>query len=160
MRITSLTGALLIVALTIPAAGRAADAPKKESNSGTGKAAGGILTKDQLRACRTQHERRLQQDDALSKEKATLAATQDEIARSGEALKAKLTTLDRSDAEAVAAYNDQTQARDRQIDDFEARANAFNAGVKAADAERDTYRQACANRRFLEEDETAIRKGK
>lgn len=160
MRIPGLTRALLIAALALPAVGHAADAPKKEGSPGTGKSAGAILTRDQLRACRTQQERAVQRDDALANEKAALAATQGEIVRSGEALKTKLATLDRSDAEAVAAYNDQTQARDRQIDDFETRANAFNARVKEADAEREVHRQACANRRFLEEDEAAIKKGK
>ncbi len=159
MRITALTRALLIAALALPAVGHAADAPKKEGNPGTGNSAA-ILTRDQLRACRTQQERVVQRDDALANEKATLAATQGEIVRSGEVLKTKLSTLDRTDAEAVAAYNDQTQARDRQIDDFETRANAFNGSVKAADAEREVHRQACANRRFLEEDEAAIKKGK
>ena len=101
-----------------------------------------------------------QQEEDLTREQAALATTKGEIGRSGDALKAGLETLDRTNAEAVAAYNDQAQARDKQIDDYQARVTAFNTRVDAAKTERDAFSKACENRRFFEEDEIAIKKGK
>jgi hypothetical protein len=57
-------------------------------------------------------------------------------------------------------YNEKTTARDRQIDDFQARADAFNNLVVANKAEIDAYAGSCENRRYFEEDEIAIKKGK
>ena len=157
MRTHSLTTALLGACLLTMNAW-AADSPKKEGAFAKG--GGPLLSREQLRNCLSQKTRLSQQEDELAKEQAALGATKDEIGRSGEALKAKLEALDRTSAEAVAAYNDQAQARDAQIDAYQARVNAFNARVEASKPERDSYAKACDNRRFLEDDEIAIRKGK
>jgi hypothetical protein len=37
---------------------------------------------------------------------------------------------------------------------------AFNARVEANNGDREAYAKACENRRFFEEDEIAIKKGK
>ena len=63
-------------------------------------------------------------------------------------------------AEAVAAYNEQTEARDKQIDDYQARVTAFNARVESNKTDRDAYAKGCENRRFFEDDEIAIKKSK
>jgi len=60
----------------------------------------------------------------------------------------------------VAAYNEQAQARDTQIDDYQARVTTFNARVEARQAERDAFAKNCNNRRYFEEDEIAIKKGR
>ena len=138
--------------------GQAADKPS--GSFGSGKAGGAYLTRDQLRACLAQQGRVAQQDGELQKEQAALAGSKAEIARSGDALKDKLDTLDRTSAEAVAAYNDQAQARDKQIDDYQARVGAFNIRVDALKAEREAFGKGCENRRYFEEDEIAIKKGK
>jgi hypothetical protein len=158
MRHHSLVAALVVLGTLGIAAAQTADKPKKEGSFGQG--GGAILTKEQLRSCINQKARDAQRDRDLTKEQAALAAAKDEIGRGGDALKSGLETLDRSDAEAVAAYNHRAQERDQQIDDYEARASAFNASVEAAKGEREAFSKACDNRRFLEEDEIAIRKGK
>ena len=156
MRILTLTAAALtLLASTLALA---AEPAKKEGSFGKG--GGPLLTKEQLRNCMSQKVRVGQQDDDLGKEQSALMTLKDAIARDGDALKAKLETVDRTNAEAVAAYNDQAQARDKQIDDYQARVTAFNARVDAAKTERESFAKACENRRFFEDDEIAIRKGK
>ena len=153
--------ALPIALLVIAGAAFAADAPgKKEGRFGGGKGSGAYLTKEQLRACLARRGKTKEQDADLVKEKAAIALQKDEIARVGEALKARLEGVDRSNAEAVAAYNDAAQARDQQIDAYQARVTAFNTRIDANQTERDAFAQACSNRRYFEEDELAIRKGK
>jgi hypothetical protein len=150
--------AVLTACLLAAGAAHAADKTKKEGSFGKG--GGAMLTKEQLRACMNQKARLAQQDDELAKEQSALAAAKGEVTRSGEALKAQLDTLDRTNAEAVAGYNDQAQARDKQIDDYQARVSAFNARVDAGRAEREAFGKGCDNRRYLEDDEIAIKKGK
>ena len=151
---------VLLVLLVLPiTAGHAADKPK-EASFGKGKASGAFLTREQLRACIAQQTRLAQQDAELQKEQAALAATKAEIASSGDALKLELAALDRTSADAVTAYNERAAARDKSIDDYEARVPGFNERVEAARVEREAFGKGCDNRRYFEDDEIAIRKGK
>ena len=149
----------LVIPATILLATSSWAADKKEASFGKG-GTGAYLTRDQLRTCLAHQDRVRQQNDDAVKEQAALTAMKADIARSGDELKAKLDTLDRTDLDAVTAYNDRASARDKQIDDFQARADAFNARVEANKAERDAFGKACDNRRYFEEDEIAIRKEK
>jgi hypothetical protein len=159
MRTSSFTAvALLTLTMLMAGPAWAADKPKKQSTLGDG--SGAMLTRDQLRACMTQKARVAQQDDEMAKEQAALEAGQAELMRGGESLKAKLESLDRTKPDDVAAYNEQTQARDHAIDEFQARVSAFNARVKTAQSDRDAYIKSCGNRRYFDEDEAAIKQGK
>ena len=151
--------AALLGAVLIASGAHAADPPKKKEGA-FGKGGGAFLSKEQLRSCLNQKERIAQSDDELLKERAALGGVKDELARGGEALKAKLEAVDRTNAEAVAAYNDDAKARDEQIDAYQKRVEAFNQRVEAAKPEREAYSKACDNRRFFEDDEIAIKKGK
>jgi chromosome segregation ATPase len=153
-----LATSLLTLSLLATGAVFAADKPKKEGAFGKG--GGPMLTKEQLRSCMAQKDKVSQLDDELTREQTALTATKDQLKGSGETLKAGLETLDRSNAEAVAAYNEQAQARDKQIDDYQARVSAFNTRVESNKTDRDAYAKSCENRRFFEEDEIAIKKGK
>ena len=57
-------------------------------------------------------------------------------------------------------YNDASQARDKQIDDYQARVTAFNTQVEANKTDHDAYAKGCENRRFFEEDEISLKKSK
>lgn len=149
---------LLILMLTVTA-GHAADKPK-EASFGKGKASGAFLTREQLRACIAQQTRLAQQDAELQQDQAALAAAKAELASSGAALKPELEALDRTSADAVNAYNERATARDKRIDDYEARVPRFNERVEAARVEREAFGKGCDNRRYFEDDEIAIRKGK
>ena len=151
---------LLTLILLTAGTGHAADKPKKQGAFGTGKAVGAYLTRDQLRACLAQHAQTMRRDAALQQEQAALTNAKAEIARSGDVLKLQLEVVDRTQADAVAAYNEQAKARDQQIDDYQARVTAFNTRVDARQTERDAYTKGCDNRRYFEEDEIAIKKGK
>ena len=154
----TLTSALLTLSLLAAPAAFAADKPKKEGAFGKG--GGAFLTRDQLRVCLNLKARSAPQDEALAKEQAALVALKDEIGRGGDALKARLETLDRTSAEAVNGYNEASQARDKQIDDYQARVTAFNTQVEANKADHDAYAKGCENRRFFEEDEISLKKNK
>ena len=153
---------LLILALAVlaPLAAGAADKPKKEGSFGATKANGGYLTKEQLRNCLAQQTRSSEHDEGLQQARDTLATTKGEITRDGEALKARLETLDRSSAEAVSDYNEQARARDQQVDELQARIGAFNERVEAAKSQREAFAKECSHRRFFEEDEIAIKQGR
>ena len=154
----TITTALLTLGLLAASTAFAADKPKKEGAFGKG--GGAFLTRDQLRVCLSLKARSAPQDDALTKEQAALAAIKDEIGRSGDVLKARLEALDRTNAEAVGAYNDAAQARDKQIDDYQARVTAFNAQVEANKPDHEAYAKGCENRRFFEDDEISLKKSK
>ena len=119
-----------------------------------------ILTPAQLRDCLAQQQKMKQQDAEADGQKQALATEKAEIARLGEALAAQLAALDRTDAAAVNAYNERAQARDTRIDAYEASIERYNARATALNADHDAFAKSCNNRRFLEDDETAIKKGK
>ena len=135
-------------------------AVKKEGSFGKAKAAGAYLTRDQLRTCLTRQDKLKTDDAELKNDEGAMSARKAEIVRSGDELKGKLDGIDRTNAEAVAAYNDAVQARDKQIEDFQTRATAFNAHVEANVAAHADFGQSCGNRRYFDEDEIAIKKGK
>ena len=139
----------------------AADKPtKKEATFGTGKPSGAYLTRDQLRACFDRKDKVAADDAELLAEQNTITSQKTELARIGDELKATLDTIDRTSADAVAGYNDAVQARDRQIDAYQARVTAFNTRVEASQQSHEGFKQGCSNRRYFEEDEVAIKKGK
>jgi hypothetical protein len=167
---TSLTPALkgrvflpaisIALSLLIGSNAFAADKPKKEGSFGGGKSSGAFLTKDQLRACFAQQDRMKEQGTDLAKEQAEIAAMKADINKTGDALKAQLDTVDRTNTEAVAAYNDQAQARDKQIDTYQTRVTAFNERVQSASTDRESFTKDCESKRYFEEDEIAIKKPK
>jgi hypothetical protein len=159
-RYRALIPTLLLTSTLLAAAGsHAAEPPKKEGAFGSGKAGGAYLTRNELRVCLARQTRVAQQDGEMQKEQSTLAATKAEIARSGEQLKERLDALDRTSIDAVTAYNEAAEARDKQIDAFQTRVNVFNTQVEALKAEREAFGKGCDNRRYFEEDEIAIKKG-
>lgn len=155
----TLTRTVIALVLLAACAAQAADKPR-EAAFGKGKGSGAFLNREQLRACLSQQARMTQQDADLLKEQAALADVKTVIAQLGDALKAQLGALDRTSAEAVAAYNGEAQARDKMIDDYEARVTQYNSRVEAGKAEREAFAKSCDNRRYFEDDETAIKKGR
>ena len=141
--------------MALPAA--AADAPKKTT---AGKGSGPYLTKSELRACLDQQDKAKHDDADLQKEQTDLAATKDRVEREGDILKQQLATIDRTKAEAVSAYNEAAKVRDAEVDTYQTRVAAFNQRIDTMKAQRAATAKNCANRRYFEEDEAAIRKGK
>lgn len=149
----------LAPAQSTPAKPAAAAKPAPRTGSfGSGK--GPLLSRAELRECFAQQDRIKSNNEAAAKEREGLEKEKTEIVEQGKVLKESLTTLDRTSAEAVQQYNAAVQARDQRIDAFEARMPQFNAKVEALQKDRDDFERQCGNRRYDEEDEIAIRKGR
>ena len=153
-----LSSALCVAALTAPLIATAQKV--KESSFGKSKAGGPLLTRAQLRDCLAQKESLRVQGEQTLAPQAEFERDKAEIQRLGSVLKEELAVLDRSNAEAVEQYNAKAVARDKSIDDLEARAPAHNLRVQNLNAAREAFARACENRRFDETDEIAIKKEK
>lgn len=163
----SLLSAVGVLVLALGAAGPswAADPPKPQKpaarpvpKSGPGKPIEPVLSREELKECMDRQARLRENTAQASQAQGELEREKAEIQRDGEALKADLGTLDRSDAAAVEAYNARASARDRRIDAFEPRVNEFNTRVQALADERAAFTRLCENRRFDEKDEKALQK--
>jgi hypothetical protein len=160
MRIFPLSAICLLAALLAAAPAWAAEPKPKEAGFGKAKSGDPMLSKAQLRDCLAQQAKVKTQDDEMESKKAALAAEQAELGRLGESLAGQLAALDRTSAEAVSAYNEQAQARDKRIDAHGANVDQYNARAAALNTEREAFAKTCNNRRYLEDDETALKKGR
>lgn len=150
---------LLACALLVAGAAHSADKPK-ETTFGKGKASGPVLTRDQLRQCLTQQAQVKNEEAELVRLQNGLNTDKAAIVRSGEVLSEQGAALDRTKAELVSAYNEQVLARDKLIDDLQARGMQFNERAGAARVQREAFAKACEGRSYNESDEIAIQKGK
>ncbi len=153
------TSNLLRAAAAIVALGAGAAAAQTAVPKGS-KPTGPLLTRAELRVCFTQRDQLRDRAEVLARERAELDQERSGLVALGDALKARLETLDRSDPMAVERYNADAMERDRRIDAFEARMPAFNARVEALASERDERARRCDNRHYDELDEIAIRRGR
>jgi len=159
LTLSRLARALLGAALFITIAGHAADKPK-EATFGGGKGGGAFLTRNQLRDCMAQQAKVKQTQAEMMAMQDKLNADKAEIGKAGETLKSDLEALDRTNPDAVNAYNERAVARDKKIDEYQQQVDQFNGRVDGVRAEREAFSKACENRRYFEDDEAAIRKGK
>ena len=123
------------------------------------KAGGKLLTKDELRACITLQDGQAKERTQLEERRATLERDKAALESSGGALAAELAATDRSNVEAVAAYNAKAIERDRQVDEWNGRNAALVRDAQGWQGRQDDWTQRCANRRYREDDEKAIRAG-
>ena len=145
-------------ALIAPA--HAADPPRQGSFGVKSKAGGPLLTRAELRECMARDERVRAQADDTVKLQAQMDTEKADVTRLGATLKEQLDALDRTNAEAVNAYNEQAQSFDKRVDAYNLGTKAFNAKIDALKLEREAFSKGCENRRFDEKDEIAIRNGK
>ena len=150
--------ALLAAALAFIVAAPAAAQTKA---LGAGKPGGGpLLSRAELRECLASQERLRARREETLKLQQQLAKDKDVIARRGDELKARLAEIDKSNAEQVERYNAEASERDKLIDEFEARSGMFNTQAEQLNAQADTWKRTCENRRYDEKDELAIKAGK
>jgi len=153
-------GAVVLAAfVTAAPATRAADKPR-ETKPAPAKPTPSLLSPTQLRECLAQQQSLRSRGDETERTQVALRASKDEIDRLGIALKEKLDTLDRTSADAVAAYNAQVATRDKLIDQYQEGVPAFNTQVETLKSDRAVYAKTCENKRYDENDEIMIRKGK
>jgi hypothetical protein len=127
---------------------------------GSGKGTGPLLTRAELRECLAIEARVVEATPAAAREREQLEKEKAELIRQGEVLKSEFAAVDQTSLEALQAHRNKELARDKAIDEFDARSDAFNTRVGALDADRAAFRQRCDNRRFDQADEAALRKGK
>jgi hypothetical protein len=151
--------AFLLCSAAIAQPVHAADPPKSGS-FGKGKAGGPLLTRAELRDCMTRQDKVRSLGDEVVKTQAEMDKEKTEVTGLGASLKERSGMLDRTDADAVNAYNAQVQEFEKRVDAYNALAPTFNAKADRLKAERDGFAKACENRRFDEADEIAIKKGK
>jgi hypothetical protein len=144
-------------ALALPV--HAADKPRS-SSFGNAKPSSPLLTRAQLRDCLGRQDRLRGRPEEMARRQAALEADRAEIERLGSALKEQAAALDRTSADAVGAYNEQVRARDKLIEDYQGAVPTFNTEAEALKSEQDAFASTCQNRRYDENDELAIRKGK
>jgi chromosome segregation ATPase len=87
-------------------------------------------------------------------------AERDELEKQQKALDAEKAALSSSGEATLKAYNDKASALDARVVDWNQRTEQWNAGAKGLEAERTAWVEGCADRRYRDDDEAAIRKGK
>jgi hypothetical protein len=141
-----------------PAAKPSSRSPGPTPKTGPGKPIEPLLSREELRDCMERQARLRESTAQAAVLQAELEREKAEILREGDALKADLGTLDRSDAAAVESYNSRATARDRRIDTFEPRVAEFNAKAQGLSDDRAAFTRLCENRKFDEKDEKALQK--
>ena len=119
-----------------------------------------LLTPAQIKACLGKKDSlRTQVDEAL-KDKTQIEADKAEIARTGATLGDELAALDRTNAEAVDAYNQKIVQRDKLIDAYQSRVTAYNTKAEGVKSTQDDYEKSCENRRYDERDLVDVQRKK
>jgi hypothetical protein len=152
--------ALVVAAVFALLAAAAASAADNKSRTPAGKSADAILTPAQLRECLAQQGRKDKATDAALKTKAEIAAEKAAIDRSGTVLSEEATTLDRSSEDAVNAYNEKIDERNKRIEAYEAKVSAYNKDAEAVQAMSEAYAKSCGNRRYDDRDLADIQRKK
>jgi hypothetical protein len=119
-----------------------------------------ILTPAQLKDCINQKERLRTDTDAAVKSKAGLDAMKAEIDSTGDALSAEAATLDKTNADTVAAYNVKIEARNALVDTWKAKVADYNKDAESVLATKDAYGKACENRRYDDRDLSDLQRKK
>jgi hypothetical protein len=141
----SFAGRVAVVAILLSAAGSMSAADSTAIKAP-------VLTPAQLRDCLTQKDKlRAQKDDVL-KYKAGLDADKAEITKAETALSNDVLTLDKTNGEAVDAYNARIRARDQMFEDYKGKVDIYNGKVDAATASQSSYSKSCESRRYDERD--------
>jgi hypothetical protein len=137
--------ALALVVLLAAGFAGAADSTK------TG-ASAPILTPAQLRDCLSQKDRLHAQKNDVLKDKAALDADKTEMSGAETALNKDVETLDKTNAEAVDAFNARVRARDQMLETYKSKVDVYNAKVDAVTSSQSAYSKACENRRYDQRD--------
>lgn len=148
---------ILLAIVLVAAAAQAAGDKLKLGAFGPGKATGPLLSKAELRDCFERMGRVQAGNRKLSEDREAIDRAKADLQRQGDELKAQREALDRGNAEAVAAFNERAVELDKVRAGLLQRVEAFNTDVGALDGERRQFAQRCENRRFDQEDETAVR---
>lgn len=150
----------LLPALLLPLAAGAIDGKLKIGVFGSGKGSGPLLTRAELRECLALNQAIRGRNEAMIKERDQIEKDKADQLREAEEMKAALDALDRSDPVAVEAIKARGVARDKALDELDAKIQAFNERVETLKGQRTRFAEHCDDRRFDQDDAAAIRAGK
>jgi predicted nucleic acid-binding Zn-ribbon protein len=102
---------------------------------------------EEMEGVRRERERR-----SLDRERGELQKQQAE-------LEAERVRIETTSNQAVAAYNDKAKALEARVDSWNQRNAELTARVNAVNNDRETWQSDCAERRYREDDEIAIKRG-
>jgi chromosome segregation ATPase len=91
---------------------------------------------------------------------AALNAERAQLQQGFDALKAEQAQITAGYNEQVTSYNQRAQAHAGEVEGLNSRATQLSSESEAEARERDAWRTACADRRYREDDEIAIKRGK
>ena len=152
MSFSRAAAALCALALAVPPLAFAQATPKSKS-LGSGRPAGKLLTRDQLRACFKLQDELKQMRAAYEPVRADHERRQAAMKQGGEALKAERAALDQRNAELVAAQNAKTAAHGQRIEAWNARNATLAEKVKSSRPSRSEVEQ---EQKALEDERIAI----
>ena len=105
------------------------DVPAKEAGA---KASSAVLTPAQLRECVSRKERLQKQSEAAAVARSEVDAQKADLDKLEGELKAEIATIDRTSEEAVNAFNAKVARRDRLVETYQTRIDAYNADHRNA----------------------------
>ena len=108
----------------------------------------------------TAHNDEKRQGPQWERQGKDLAAERTAIEKERADFEIEKTTLQASSDEAVRNFNNKAQALETRINDWNQRNGKWNEASAAIEADRKAWVAACGDRRYREEDEQAIRRGK
>lgn len=144
--------ALVVVPASAADKAKAAPAPAQVKDK--------IMSPAQLRDCLDQKDRLRKDTDAAVKSKTGVDSMKAEIDRTGDALSSEAPTLDKTDADAVAAYNARVEARNALVDSWKGKVADYNKEAEGVLASKDAYAKSCENRRYDDRDLNDIQRKK
>jgi predicted nucleic acid-binding Zn-ribbon protein len=97
---------------------------------------------------------------SIDRERAALNNERVDLEKERAALETERTQLAAQGEEAVKAFNAKASAIDGRVTDWNVRNQKWSEAAAAIDSEREAWVKSCANRRYREDDENAIRRGK
>lgn len=155
----------LMLLLALPASAQTAPrkpqaAPRTATLGGGAASQDRLMTREELRACLLRQQALEPRRAELARQQATLDEERAALLQSGQALQAELAALDRSSADAVAAYNARAAERDARVDGWNQRNVRISDDARAGQAEQQAWAADCAGRRYREDDEIALRRAR
>jgi hypothetical protein len=143
-----------------PAPADKAGTSSAQKSLGSGKSTARVLTRDELRACLATQDQQRGKREALTRTGAELDKEKADIAAEEAAMQSSLATLDHTSEEAVKAYNQRVQDHGARIDAYNQRNAALSTDATAWQTAQDSWTTNCGDRRYREDDEIAIKRGK
>lgn len=97
---------------------------------------------------------------SVERERSAIDQERELLEKERKDLEAERARLTGRGEQAVAAFNTKATALDARVTDWNARNTKFNETAAVIESDRETWVKSCANRRYREDDETALRRGK